>query len=83
MIPSSTISSYLKGKKGFTLTQKSGLHHPEDSLKNIMVFSTLANRSSEARTAFVEDRHGPCEEACLRLQKEVCDQFQLLLAYHR
>ena len=76
MIPSSTISSYLKGKKGFTLTQKSGLHHPDDSLKNIMVFSTLANRSSVARTAFVEDRHGPCEEVCLRLQKEVCDQFQ-------
>ena len=76
MIPSSTISSYLKCKKGSTSTQKSDLHHPDDSLKNIMVFSALANRSSVAGTAFVEDGHGPFEEACLRFQKEVCDQFQ-------
>ena len=48
-----------------------------------MVFSALANQGSVAGTTFVEDGQKPCEEACLRLQKEVCDQFQLLLAYHR
>ena len=42
-----------------------------------MVFSALANRNSVAGTAFVEDGQGPLEEACLRLLKEVCDQFQL------
>ena len=83
MIPSSTISSYLKGKRNFISTQKSGLHHPDDSLKNVMVFSALANRGSVAGTTFVEYGQGPCEEACLRLQKEVCDQFQLLLPYHK
>ena len=59
------------------------IHAPDDSLKNVMVFSTFANRSSVAGTAFVEDGQGPCEEACLRLQKEVCDQFKVLLPYHR
>ena len=77
MIPSSMICSYLKGKKDFTSTQKSVLHHPDDSLRNVMVFSALANRNSVAGTAFVEDGQGPLEEACLRLLKEVCDQFQL------
>ena len=72
-----------QGEKSFTLTQKSGLHHPDDSLKNVMVFSALASRSSVAGTAFVEDGHGPCEEACLRLQKEVCEQFQWLFPHHR
>ena len=83
MIPSSTISSYLKGKRNLTPKQKSGLHNLDDSLRNIIVFSALANRGSVARTTFVEDGQKPCEEACLRFQKEVCDQFQLLLAYHR
>ena len=72
MISSSMIYSYLKGKKDFTSTQKSVLHHPDDSLRN-----ALANRNSVAGTSFVEDGQGPREEACLRLLKEVCDQFQL------